>query len=108
MNVPGKIHRMMTVHKLSAGDGYAYYISETVSADQQRERGQELGDYYTASGNPPGLWMGSGIEALGVSGNVSEAQMKALYGEGLHPDAVRIRVESLTVKRLHLRFADVA
>ncbi|MEU0061004.1 MobF family relaxase, partial [Streptomyces sp. NPDC006334] len=81
---------MMTVHKLSAGDGYAYYISETVSADQQRERGQELGDYYTESGNPPGFWMGSGIEALGVSGNVSEAQMKALYGEGLHPDADRI------------------
>jgi conjugative relaxase-like TrwC/TraI family protein len=86
---------MMTVHKLSAGDGYAYYISETVSADQQRERGQELGDYYAASGNPPGLWMGSGIEALGVSGNVTEAQMKALYGEGLHPDADRIIAERI-------------
>ncbi|MFJ8388547.1 MobF family relaxase [Streptomyces sp. NPDC094438] len=86
---------MMTVHKLSAGDGYAYYISETVSADQQRERGQELGDYYTASGNPPGLWMGSGIDALGVSGSVSEAQMKALYGEGLHPDADRIIAERI-------------
>ncbi|MYS32931.1 conjugative relaxase-like TrwC/TraI family protein [Streptomyces sp. KhCrAH-43] len=86
---------MMTVHKLSAGDGYAYYISETVSADQQRERGQELGDYYTASGNPPGLWMGSGIDALGVSGSVSEAQMKALYGEGLHPDAERIIAERI-------------
>ncbi|MEU6618580.1 MobF family relaxase [Streptomyces parvus] len=86
---------MMTVHKLSAGDGYAYYINETVSADQQRERGQELGDYYTASGNPPGLWMGSGIGALGVSGTVTEAQMKALYGEGLHPDADRIIAERI-------------
>ncbi|MGW9439539.1 MobF family relaxase [Streptomyces sp. NPDC055607] len=86
---------MMTVHKLSAGDGYAYYISETVSADQQRERGQELGDYYTADGNPPGLWMGSGIDALGVSGTVTEAQMKALYGEGLHPDADRIIAERI-------------
>ncbi|MER6256260.1 MobF family relaxase [Streptomyces sp. NPDC001584] len=86
---------MMTVHKLSAGDGYAYYISETVSADQQREAGQELGDYYTASGNPPGLWMGSGIEALGVSGTVTEKQMKALYGEGLHPDADRIIEEHI-------------
>lgn len=86
---------MMTVHKLSAGDGYAYYISETVSADEQREQGQELGDYYNVSGNPPGLWMGSGIEALGVSGNVSEAQMKALYGEGLHPDADRIIAECI-------------
>ncbi|MFE2529791.1 MobF family relaxase [Streptomyces sp. NPDC059382] len=86
---------MMTVHKLSAGDGYAYYISETVSADHQRERGQEVGDYYAASGNPPGLWMGSGIEALGVSGTVSEAQMKALYGEGLHPEADRIIAERI-------------
>lgn len=95
MNGSGKIHYMMTVHKLSAGDGYAYYISETVSADQQRERGQELGDYYTASGNPPGLWMGSGIEALGVSGTVTEAQMRALYGEGLHPEADRIIAERI-------------
>ncbi|MFD4322257.1 MobF family relaxase [Streptomyces sp. NPDC058548] len=86
---------MMTIHKLSAGDGYAYYISETVSADQQREKGQELGDYYTADGNPPGLWMGSGIDALGVSGTVTEAQMKALYGEGLHPDADRIIAERI-------------
>ncbi|NED00612.1 relaxase domain-containing protein, partial [Streptomyces sp. SID6648] len=69
---------MMTVHKLSAGDGYTYYIRETASADQARERGQELGDYYTADGNPPGVWMGAGIDALGVSGTVTEAQMKAL------------------------------
>ncbi|MFE5847890.1 MobF family relaxase, partial [Streptomyces niveus] len=85
----------MTLHKLSAGDGYAYYTRETASADSQRERGQELGDYYTASGNPPGVWMGSGIDALGVSGTVSEAQMKALYGEGLHPDADRIIAERI-------------
>ena len=91
----GKIQRMMTVHLLSAGDGYTYYVRETASADQARERGQELGDYYTASGNPPGVWMGSGIELLGVSGIVSEAQMKALYGEGLHPDAERIIAERI-------------
>ncbi len=80
----------MTVAKLSAGDGYTYYISETVSADVRREAGQELGDYYLAHGNPPGVWTGSGISALGVDGEVTEAQMKALYGEGLHPDADRI------------------
>ncbi len=80
----------MTVAKLSAGDGYTYYISETVSADVRREAGQELGDYYLAHGNPPGVWTGSGISALGMDGEVTEAQMKALYGEGLHPDADRI------------------
>lgn len=86
---------MMTVHKLSAGDGYAYYIRETVSADERRESGQELGDYYTATGNPPGVWMGSGIDLLGVAGTVSEEQMKALFGEGLHPDAERIITEQI-------------
>ncbi|GAA4266600.1 MobF family relaxase [Frondihabitans peucedani] len=80
----------MTMHILSAGDGYAYYTSETATADIKREPGRELGDYYTADGNPPGVWVGSGLEALGVRGTVSEEQMKALFGEGLHPDADRI------------------
>lgn len=87
----------MTVAKLSAGDGYTYYISETVSADVRREAGQELGDYYLAHGNPPGVWTGSGISALGVDGEVTEAQMKALYGEGLHPAADRIIAKEIAV-----------
>lgn len=78
------------MHILSAGDGYAYYTSETATADIKREAGRELGDYYTADGNPPGVWVGSGLDALGVTGTVSEEQMKALFGEGLHPDADRI------------------
>jgi len=85
----------MTVAKLSAGDGYTYYISETVSADVRREPGQELGDYYLVQGNPPGVWTGSGIAVLGVDGEVTEAQMKALYGEGLHPEADRIIAERI-------------
>ena len=81
---------MMSFKKLSAGDGYEYYIKETASADVKRTRGEELTDYYTAEGNPPGVWMGRGIEHLGVSGIVSEEQMRALFGEGLHPDAEQI------------------
>ncbi|MDJ0324374.1 MobF family relaxase [Cryobacterium sp. PH31-AA6] len=80
----------MTMHILSAGDGYVYYTSETVTGDVKRESGRELGDYYTEDGNPPGVWVGGGLAALGVSGVVTEEQMKALYGEGLHPDAERI------------------
>ncbi|HEV7949449.1 MAG TPA: MobF family relaxase, partial [Glaciihabitans sp.] len=44
-------------------------------------------DYYTEDGNPPGVWVGSGLTALGITGTVTETQMKALYGEGLHPNA---------------------
>ncbi|HAQ9610232.1 TPA: relaxase domain-containing protein, partial [Enterococcus faecium] len=81
---------MMTMHILSAGDGYAYYTSETATGDAKRDPDRELGDYYTADGNPPGVWVGSGLAALGVSGTVAEEQMKALFGEGLHPDADKI------------------
>ncbi|MHA7284501.1 MobF family relaxase [Arthrobacter sp. TMS2-4] len=80
----------MTVHKLSAGDGYAYYTSEVASADELRAGGRELGDYYTVEGVPPGQWVGHSEQLLGVSGEVSEAQMKALFGEGLHPEAASI------------------
>ncbi|MGH3262969.1 MAG: MobF family relaxase, partial [Trebonia sp.] len=80
----------MTVHKLSAGDGYSYLTSQVASADQRRDTGQGLTDYYQASGNPPGRWLGSGAANLGVDGEVAEAQMKALFGAGLHPDADRM------------------
>jgi conjugative relaxase-like TrwC/TraI family protein len=80
----------MTMHILSAGDGYVYYTNEVATGDAKRESGRELGDYYTEDGNPPGVWVGGGLAAVGVSGVVTEEQMKALYGEGLHPDAERI------------------
>jgi hypothetical protein len=78
---------MMTVHVLHAGDGYTYLTRQVASGDHQRRRGEALADYYTAAGNPPGRWIGTGLAAMAVGGQVSEAQMKALFGEGLHPDA---------------------
>ncbi|MGC0239516.1 relaxase domain-containing protein [Arthrobacter sp. SD76] len=77
----------MTVHKLSAGDGYTYYTREVASGDELRSGGRALGDYYTVDGNPPGQWGGGGTTHLGVTGEVTEAQMAALFGEGLHPNA---------------------
>lgn len=78
---------MMTVHKLSAGDGYTYYTREVASGDELRTKDRALGDYYTVDGNPPGQWGGGGAALLEVSGEVTETQMAALFGEGLHPDA---------------------
>jgi hypothetical protein len=80
----------MTVHVLHAGDGYTYLTRQVAVEDTDRGRGQELADYYTMQGSPPGRWAGAGLDGLGVTGTVSEAQMKALFGEGLHPDADRI------------------
>jgi conjugative relaxase-like TrwC/TraI family protein len=77
----------MTVHRLHAGDGYSYLTRQVATADHERSAGEKLTDYYTADGTPPGQWHGRGAQLLGVSGDVSEAQMKALFGEGMHPEA---------------------
>jgi len=76
----------MTLHRLGAGDGYTYLTRQTASNDALRGR-LGLSEYYAASGNPPGRWLGAGAELLGVGGEVSERQMRYLFGEGLHPDS---------------------
>jgi conjugative relaxase-like TrwC/TraI family protein len=81
---------MMTVHPLHAGDGYTYLTREVAAGDNTVERGQDLTDYYTADGTPPGMWGGRASAELGVDGQVREDQMKALFGEGLHPEAVEL------------------
>lgn len=86
---------MMSVSKLSHGDGYAYYSAMTASGDQRRQDDQELSDYYVQSGAPEGRWVGKGCKSLGVAGAVTEQQMKALFGEGRHPDADRIEAKIL-------------
>lgn len=84
---------MMTVHVLHAGDGYTYLTRQVASGDVAREQGDSLSDYYTQDGNPPGRWVGTGLAGLGVEGQVDEVQMKALFGEGRHPDADRLERE---------------
>ncbi len=77
----------MTLHPLHGGDGYTYLTREVATADVRRTRGQKITDYYHAEGNPPGLWYGRATTELEVEGTVTEAQMRALFGEGLHPNA---------------------
>jgi conjugative relaxase-like TrwC/TraI family protein len=87
---------MMTIHKLTAGDGYTYLTRQIADGDTPRQRGQDAADYFTATGNPPGQWAGRGAELLGVAGQqVTEAQMKALFGMGMHPLADQIIAEYL-------------
>ena len=76
---------MMTVHKLSAGDGYKYYTSEVATGDALRDRHRSLGDYYTAEGMPPGQWSGRGAQSLALNGEVSEEQMGALFSGNALP-----------------------
>jgi len=77
----------MTAHVLGAGDGYRYLTDQVAASDEGPRAGEDLGEYYLRTGNPPGQWYGSGTAALGVEGSVSEKQMGNLYGLGLHPDS---------------------
>ena len=89
----------MSLHKLSAGDGYTYLVRQVAAGDSTERGYDSLGDYYSAKGETPGRWVGSGLAALNVSAGstVSEAQMKALFGLGIHPDAddiVKSKIEA--------------
>jgi conjugative relaxase-like TrwC/TraI family protein len=104
----------MGLHKLTAGDGYTYLLRQVAVADGTDLGRASLTDYYSSKGETPGRWMGSGLTALGQpvsrdpdsplvadlwgvpeGSEVTEEQMKALFGEGLHPNATRI-TEHLT------------
>jgi hypothetical protein len=81
----------MTIHKLTAGDGYTYLTRQVAGADVPKQKDQTAADYYTARGNPPGRWIGRGAPLLGLAGErVTEEQMRALFGRGQHPDAEAI------------------
>jgi conjugative relaxase-like TrwC/TraI family protein len=100
---------MMGLHKLTAGDGYLYLIRQVAAADATDRGRPSLADYYSDKGEAPGRWIGRGLPALGQppardptdplirdlftvehGSQVTEEQMKALFGEGLHPNADRI------------------
>ena len=84
---------MMSLHKLTAGDGYEY-LTKQVAAHDNTELGKDsLEAYYSAKGEAPGRWLGSGLVAfddINRGDVVTSEQMKALWGEGRHPNATAI------------------
>ncbi len=100
----------MSLHKLTAGDGYLYLVRQVAAADATERGRSSLADYYSAKGESPGRWTGKGLAALADPGarpispaavealwavpdgsGVTEQQMAALFGEGRHPNAETIR-----------------
>jgi len=81
----------MSVHRLSAGNGFRYLLRDTASADVPRDGPLRLTEYYAASGNPPGRWLGSGLAGLADGAGVregtvvSEAGMTAVFGHAADP-----------------------
>jgi conjugative relaxase-like TrwC/TraI family protein len=78
----------MSLHKLTAGSGYDYMTRQVAALDATEKGHTGLASYYTERGETPGVWIGSGldgIDGLTASDPVTAAQMRALFGCGLHP-----------------------
>src|SRR4051794_18590963 len=83
----------MTLHKLTAGDGYTYLTRQVAAQDATARGFGSLGEYYSEKGEAPGVWMGRGLAGVPdfpVGERVTEAQMVALFGDGRHPNAAEI------------------
>jgi conjugative relaxase-like TrwC/TraI family protein len=88
------VRGVMSLHKLSAGDGYTYLTRQVAAADDTHRGRDSLGAYYEQKGESPGIWLGSGVASLSgcerdtiVAGVVTEEQMFELFGLGRHPNA---------------------
>lgn len=81
-----------TIHRVTAGNGYHYYVRNIAANDTTARGRSSLADYYSAHGEAPGRWEGSGLAALGIDpgAEVTESQMKSLFGLGIHPNAEQI------------------
>ncbi|MDT0264078.1 MobF family relaxase [Jatrophihabitans lederbergiae] len=81
----------MTLHKLSAGNGYTYLIKQVAANDAPAVGYANLAEYYSERGESPGRWLGRGLAGLehapAVGDRVYEEQMVALFGHGRHPNA---------------------
>src|SRR5665647_858431 len=83
----------MSMHKLTAGDGYAYLTRHVAAGDAGLDAGASLTGYYEQTGNPPGRWYGSGLGGLGseaigraTPGDVvTEPAMAAVFRDGHDP-----------------------
>lgn len=86
----------ISLKKVTAGSGYTYLTQQVAAQDGQVRTG--LAAYYEEKGEAPGVWMGTGMDGfdgLDAGDPVTEAQMLALFGNGLHPLADQIRRDAL-------------
>lgn len=101
-----RLGRMMTLRVVNSGTGYEYLLRSVATNDGPTDA-PSLSKYYDVKGTPPGRWLGSGLAGLNTEtvtegGEVTESQMAALYGEGLHPDADMKMSEGQKIKDVQL------
>lgn len=81
---------MLSIHRLTAGDGFRYLLRAVATGDVDRRMATPLTAYYTTSGYPAGRWAGTGLKGLGdgrlrPGSDVTESQMAALFGRAEDP-----------------------
>ena len=84
----------MSIHKLTAGSGYDYLTRQVAAQDATEKGHTSLTSYYSAKGEAPGTWVGSGmagIDGLDEGDEVTAEQMRNLFGAGKHPLAEQLR-----------------
>ncbi|MCG7525163.1 relaxase domain-containing protein [Streptomyces sp. OfavH-34-F] len=88
---------MISVAKVQKRNSWRYYVRGVAFGDGRRRARQTLKDAQEMAGLPPGVWMGRGLAALGLTAGqeVTERQMELVFGQGRHPDADRIERELL-------------
>jgi len=79
----------MSIHKLTAGDGYSYLTRQVAAVDATDRGHTGLADYYSQRGESPGVWLGSALADVGLhpGQEVTADQMASLFAEGKHPNA---------------------
>jgi hypothetical protein len=88
---------VISIHKLTAGDGYSY-LTRRVAAMDATDRGHTgLSDYSSQRGESPGQWLGSALAdvAMAVGQEVTADHMVSLLGDGRHPNADQIGAQIL-------------
>lgn len=78
----------MTLQKLAAGSRYEYLTQQVAALDSTEKGSIPLADYYSAKGEAPGRWVGSGLAAIdGMEPGdiVTAEQMKHLFDGGCDP-----------------------
>ena len=65
---------VMTIHKLTAGDGYTYLIRQVAALDSTELGSSSLEQYYSAKGESPGRWLGEGLAGLALEPDAAPVQ----------------------------------
>ncbi|GAA1149117.1 MobF family relaxase [Streptomyces javensis] len=88
---------MLSIAKVQPGNAWRYYLRGVAVGDGRRPARKPLKAAQKEVGLPPGVWMGRGLPALGLTAGetVTQRQMELLFGEGRHPDADRMERERL-------------